>query len=348
MSRQCSKMRIKAAREMQDFSDFLMENHGEYFIDYPGSIHLRENQSLAIKKGYSGYHDFSTGEHGNPIDFLVNYLGYEFTDAVYALTEDFDEDDDYDSPIKGRTSAVNSVEKAGYFEEKRVPNGLMDCPEMSSDNSRMLAYLQKTRKLEYRLFKKLLGGPVLMYQDKLGNIIFENEASDWAEMRGTCTFADKRCKHCVNGKCLLEGHQYRKGEHGWCLNMGRCDRYKANPFHGIVEGSREDGFWCFKADPAVPDKYIFICEAAIDALSLHELRWRQYGSAGIKGDVYVSIGGAGKHRTIERIRQETDCQVVIAVDRDEAGDECRNCFSDLRAVIPLHKDWNDDLKSEKA
>ncbi len=57
--------------------------------------------------------------------------------------------------------------------------------------------------------------------------------------------------------------------------------------------------------------------------------------------IYASIGGAGKQTAIDRIKQFK--QAVIAVDNDDAGAECRARNSELDSIIPVNKDWNEDL-----
>ena len=57
--------------------------------------------------------------------------------------------------------------------------------------------------------------------------------------------------------------------------------------------------------------------------------------------VYISIGGAGNHRTINRIKKRI--RTVLAVDNDEAGESCRRRHPELEHIIPSLKDWNEDL-----
>ena len=104
------------------------------------------------------------------------------------------------------------------------------------------------------------------------------------------------------------------------------------PYHGIVAGSRRDGCWAFSLSKGADTAYI--CESAIDALSL----------ATLTGEVayYISIAGAGKQPTIDRIKASS-LKVIIATDNDEAGDACRHRNSDCQTIVPNKKDWNEDL-----
>lgn len=143
-----------------------------------------------------------------------------------------------------------------------------------------------------------------MYQEKSkNNIVFINMEKDFAELRGTYTFG--------------------------------------NPFHGIVAGSRHDGFWWFRTSKHASKCYI--CEAAIDAISLYELHKIQ----GNREDAYyISIAGVAKQPAIDRLKKYK-YKLVLAVDNDDAGQQCRDRNSELEYILPIRKDWNEDLQSLK-
>lgn len=108
------------------------------------------------------------------------------------------------------------------------------------------------------------------------------------------------------------------------------------PYHGIVAGSRHDGCWAFTI--AKNPEIAYICESAIDALSL----------ATLTGEVayYVSIAGASKQASIDRIKA-SGIKTIIATDNDEAGDACRVRNKDCDTIRPTEKDWNEDLRKER-
>ena len=68
-----------------DLYSFLINNHVSRFRKDGASLHPKDNQSLSIKRGYTGYKDFSTNETGNSVDFLVRHMGYALDEAVFAL-----------------------------------------------------------------------------------------------------------------------------------------------------------------------------------------------------------------------------------------------------------------------
>ncbi|MCI9077413.1 MAG: DUF3991 domain-containing protein [Lachnospiraceae bacterium] len=149
---------------------------------------------------------------------------------------------------------------------------------------------------------QMLVGQKIMYQERVrNNIVFINMERDFAELRGTYTF----------GK----------------------------PFHGIVPGSRHDGFWWFRNSPNASKCYI--CEAAIDAISLYELHKMQ----GNKEEAYyISIAGVAKQPAIDRLKK-SKYHLVISVDNDDAGQQCRDRNPGLEYILPKYKDWNEDLQA---
>lgn len=111
----------------------------------------------------------------------------------------------------------------------------------------------------------------------------------------------------------------------------------SRPFHGCRKKT-SDRFWYLLTDPKPETAYV--CEAAIDAVSLMLIHKVQ----GITDPaVYVSIGGVANQQAIDRLRRKK-LTIVLAVDNDPAGNECRQRNPDLTALIPYNKDWNDDLR----
>lgn len=298
--------------------DYLLTYHPDDFQKEGDSIRPLNNHSLSIRRDYSGYMDFATGEKGNSIDFLQKYMGYSVVDAVLALCEE------KESLLEGeyRGSVQIDVEELG--------NAMPLFPKPNSGAySNLFAYLI-SRGISVETIQTLVDFQ-LIYQDCNNNIIFVNDEKDWGERRGTNSYADARCIHrrdCAN---------FNAGEHQWCTYMKRCERYKKDAYRGMIANSRRDGYWGFQNRTGRPEK-VYVCEASIDAISLYELHQMD----GINENaLYVSIGGAAKQSTIDKLKQ--DNRVIIAVDNDEAGAECRNRNTDVEYIIPKRKDWNEDL-----
>ena len=127
-------------------------------------------------------------------------------------------------------------------------------------------------------------------------------------------------------------------ERDYCEIRGTLT-YADRPFHGCMK-TQPDRFW-YITNCRLPQKPVtaYICEAAIDAASLLVL----HRYAGItEPSAYISIGGAANQQTIRRIK--TKIRTVLAVDNDEAGQKCRDRNPELDVIVPVCKDWNDDLQ----
>lgn len=141
-------------------------------------------------------------------------------------------------------------------------------------------------------------------------------------------------------------YQENRGENVNCIFLSeRCDYGErrgadlGNNFKGIIAGSRPDGFWHVRNNYDKAPEVVFITESAIDAVSLYEL----YNIAGQnKSAVFASIGGAGKQQAINRL-VKSGREIYICTDNDKAGHDCRERNSNLNTLVPVKKDWNDDL-----
>lgn len=312
-----SKEQLQRARRTNLY-DFLITYHSSQYRKDGNSIHPKDNGSISIKQGYCGYIDFATDEKGNSVDYLTKHLGYQLDEAVFALCGE-------GSP----TADVSSNRQEPQLE--KLPPQFPD--PIDAAYKQLYAYLMN-RGITADTIKMLVDLKIL-YQDKNNNIVFANKERTWGERRGTNTYADARCLH------RAECQDFKESEHGWCACMNTCDRYKKDAFRGMIANSREDGFWWFKIGDGKADK-VYVCEASIDAISLYELHQMD----GIKENaVYVSIGGTAKQPAIDRLKKHS--RVILAVDNDSAGSECRKRNAELECIIPKTKDWNEDLKARR-
>ena len=172
-------------------------------------------------------------------------------------------------------------------------------PEPSGSCRQLYAYLCG-RAIPADVITMLRKKGVLYQEAAHNNLVFLSPEKDCFEQRGTFTYTERPFR------------QNRRA------SPGRC--------------------WYFiPSDTA--DRRVYVCEAAIDAVSLYVL----HKKAGLEGDfMYASLGGVCNQKPLDRFLEE-GLEVVIAVDNDRAGDECRKRYSGVRAVIPQTKDWNEDL-----
>ena len=309
-----SKEQLHKARHA-DLYIFLIVNHPGRVVKKKNFLRLKDDNSVCVKQGYHGYIDFADiTVKGNSVDFLVNYLGYELDEAVYALCGD----------IGQVITNENVVSEVGIKMPPTFPE------PVNAPYKIAYAYLMN-RGLSSETIKYLMDQG-LIYQDTRNNVVFANKERDWGEIRGTNSYAEARCNRRKD--CTL----FEEEEHQWCKYRARCERFKKDTFRGMVKNARKDGFWWFQVGATKAD-VVYICEATIDAISLYEL----HRLAGRKENaVYVSVGGAAKQQAIDRIKRKK--RVVIAVDNDEAGATCRRRNLELESIVPKNKDWNDDLK----
>ena len=285
MATNVSKEQAASAR-CADLYDFLVQYYDFNFKHEGDSIRPVDNHSISIKKGYNGYKDFATKETGNSIDFLIKHMGFDFINAVQALS---------DVPASAISQPVDTSQQDG------IENVPPQFPEpVNGRYKNLFAYL-KSRGISTETIQMLVGQKKMYQEKSRNNIVFINMEKDFAELRGTYTF----------GK----------------------------PFHGIVPNSRHDGFRWFRTSKNAAKAYI--CEAAIDAISLYELHK-------IQGEqeeaYYISIAGVAKQPAIDRLK-DSKLDIVLAVDNDAAGQKCRDRNSELEYILPINKDWNEDLQA---
>ena len=302
-----------------DLGEWLLNHHPDDVIRQGNSVLLRKDLHVSVGPGFHGYYNFKTGESGNAVNYLRNFLGYRFPDAVLALTGDGD--------------ALASDHRKKEHAESREPGSLEvveKLPEPAGDFRRLFAYLHG-RGIPYSVIQRVVDSGKL-YQSVEGNIVFITAERDYYELRGTNSFADRRCKRRFTCEHFCEG------EHGWCTRMSGCADYKKSPFHG-GSSVKKGKFWYF-SDFCAPYDAVFVCEGAVDALSLYVIH--QY-MGGQERFAYTGIGGAGNQDAIDLLRAHQ--KVILAVDNDETGDDCRARNPDLETFIPVGKDWNDDLQT---
>ncbi|GEM_PF-4444820 len=260
--------------------DYLMDYHPTCFKKVaPETIQYLEHDSLHITRGH-GYHRFSTDESGNAIDFLINYLGYDFLGACEALL-----------PYAPSPAELGISEETDDFSEE---SGCHVPTPYDGKFRRIFAYLTHTKKLPNIVVQKLIIDN-LLYEDTRHNCVFINKHKTFAEIKGTCP--DESGKY-----------------------------YKAN-----AKDSSPADYWCYNPSKS---KKAYVCESAIDALSLMVMR--------NEDAAYVSMGGLQPQK-LEKILKDFD-DVIIAVDSDDKADEFYNTHCEgLAREIPYEKDWNDDL-----
>lgn len=366
-----------------DLSEWLLSHHPEEVTVKYGSVLLISDDHISVKLGFHGFHNFKTGASGNNIDYLTNFLGYTYPEAVLALLDEKEGDGPDDAPDvclsctskdrqdilhymistlefsyeeaqqllseenlqkifqfwrgygAGLETAIYAVCGASSGKSADAPTtsgSKISCPLPGSTNRNLYAFLQ-SRGIPPLVTRELIDRK-LLYQDDHNNVVFITPQRDYCEIRGTNTFADNRCRKSESCK------DYQEIKHSWCRYMNDCTDYHNSSFHGCWR-SRSDRFWYLtnRLDSQTKVSSIYVCEAAIDAISLYLIH-QQHGI--ITPAAYVSIGGAGNQKAIKRLKKHGG--VIIATDHDEAGDACRDRNPELATIVPVYKDWNEDLQ----
>ncbi|OES43358.1 DUF3991 and TOPRIM domain-containing protein [Domibacillus iocasae] len=162
----------------------------------------------------------------------------------------------------------------------------------------------------------------LIAEDKLKNIVFK-----WKDKVGKIVGADRQ------GTTKMEN--------------------KRGSFKQIMAGSKSDGG--FTLDIGRPNKIAFF-ESPIDLVSYYDMirpdHIRLLSMSGLKDHTFTT----GIKETIVECNERNDTfeKVIIAVDNDAAGEKFSQKWEQilgdemLQIDVPKNKDWNDDLKQQRA
>lgn len=209
---------------------------------------------------------------------------------------------DLDTAVFALSEQVASVLIAEAEREKELNIVVpVEFPKPLTGRWKQLYAYLQARGISVDIINLLVQQKIIYQSAERNNIIFINRERDFAEARGTYTY----------GK----------------------------PYHRIYKG-QADRFWWFKPWEGTVE-CVYVCEAAIDAISLYQLHALAKES---QKAIYVSLGGVANQQTIDRLkRQPAGYKVVLAVDNDAAGEACRKRNNDLDYILPEGKDWNEDL-----
>ncbi len=306
-----------------DLYEYLVQKHSSAVKLEYGSCLLIADEHVSVKRGYHGYRNFRTSENGNNVDYLINFLGYDFQTAVLSLI--------------GETVGMEAMTYVPVVNPPIPATKDITLPKPLNGRYKNLYAYMTARRIPAETIQMLIDKGIIYQSAEGNNVVFVNPQGDYCELRGTNSYADRRCRK--RNECV----RYTSGDHNWCTQMGTCADYKSDPFHGCRK-TRSDRFWYLDPDSNEPTKHIYVCEAAMDAVSLYVIHQRQH----VDGkSVYVSIGGVANQQTIDRLKMGSKHKhndVILAVDNDQAGQDCRNRNPDLAYILPENKDWNDDLK----
>ena len=250
-----------------------------------------EHESLVFTN--NAYFWNARGEHGNAVDFLMSFYGMDFIEAVAELT--------------GEEFTGQQKKEFDIGDEN-----------LCRDMSRAIAYLSKTRGIDYRLIKNLINKKYIYQESDTNNVIFriydEQLRPVGSEVNGT--LSDKRYK-------------------------------------GVQAGSKYG--YGFNIPIGEPLKFVLFFESAIDLISFMEIE--QAKRKDLNGCLLVSMAGLKEsivRHTLDVFKGHIDAlQLVLCVDRDEAGqtfiEHIKTQIKGVREYLvdPAYKDWNEQLQANK-
>ena len=213
------------------------------------------------------------------------------------------------SLLKADNIVLSSIDRKKDISMPEEPREIELPKKEEGSPTRVIAYLLG-RGISMSIIVNLLNQGLLYQSAGTNNCVFINYEKDYFEQRGTIT------------------KEYLKEEQ--------------EPFRQ-VKRTLKSNFW-YIANNNIPFdevEKVLVCEAAIDAISLYQILHEHLKSK--QKYACVSIGGVANQETINRL-VSTGKEVVLAVDNDAAGEFCRKTNESLLYLLPIHKDWNQDLK----
>ena len=304
---------LSAARTA-NLAEFLIENFPDDYRKvgwYVYRVNPDTNKiqtSMPLKWGFGGYYDFDGEDKGNAVDYLVRYHDYRFTDAVAELLQNSDYNgDDTTAEEQKRNWEVYNL---GDDETQEVEDKNFRLPERYDKGFKHLfAHMIQTRCISERMVKWLIRK----------NLLYETSVSTIDKVYYNMVFvsADKSRIE------IKETHSTQK--------------YKR------TKRRMPSDYWAFEIGKS---NKIYLCESALDAVSLAELKCKD----GVyESGIYASMSTCLNYNILNKLIQ-TGKQIYIAIDNDGAGEKVRNKLQGcgLDFIIPHNKDWTDDLIERRA
>ncbi|GEM_PF-578855 len=295
MSEAVNKEEIKKARQA-DLAQYLKSKGINLEKDGRRYRHP-EHKSLVFTK--NAYFWNSRQEHGNALDYVTKYLNMDFTTAVKELSQ-------------FNRSSILSKEQS--FKIKDI--------ELNPNMQRAVAYLNKTRSIDYSIIQDLIKNKLLYQSKEKSNIVFpiRNEKGNIVGAEFNGTLSDKR-------------------------------------FKGIAENSEYGYGYNLRTSEIKDLKHYLYFESSIDMISYINIQQDKGALDRLKDCIFVSMGGLKVNivqHTLKAFKSENKPNICLCVDNDEAG---RN-FCDLvtkeleneniKIIKPkIGKDWNEQLKNIK-
>lgn len=178
---------------MVDLTLFL-QRQGEKLIKAGREYRLGSNHSVTVYK--NKWYDHAEGKGGHSIDFVMWLYHYSFPQAIDIFLS------------ANHVKAITDLER----EQNSVVLKKFELPTRNSNNKRVFAYLQKTRKIDAEIINHCIKKQILYEESVHHNCVFVgNDMSGtarYAMMRGTLAYGDRQYKRELFGSKKQYGFRF--------------------------------------------------------------------------------------------------------------------------------------------
>lgn len=257
----------------------------------------------------------SQGKGGWSVDFMMEFYGLSFPDAVKELLDGEEAMDGLKTSLSEKR-AVPYVEDGGLAVADPIPTKEMVLPEADENQDYIIEYLVEHRKLNIEIVSEFIKRGDIYQEIDNQRVVFVGRDSE-----GNPRYASWR-------------------------NTG------AEQLRGDVSGSQKEygfksvAFWDEDKQRKRLARKLYVFESPIDLLSfitLYPKYWHE--------NHYLSLGGVSAKalKTFLSERSEVE-QIILCLDNDKAGHEaCAKLFDAIPSrytvnqLVPSKKDWNEVL-----
>ena len=289
----------------------------EFILIYTDSTGTHDSITIRNNKWY----DHKNGIGGYPIQFMKEFYGLNFRDALKELL--YGEEpmlngwtDSSESVSIHKKQRIENNDEPKINEEFNIPKKAeFILPVKANNNDRLFEYLTEKRYIPKDVVEKFVDKGLIYQESKYGNIVFIG-----TDENGVPKSASKKSTS----------------------NSGKKFKIK-------VKGSDTSFGFCWRGE----SERVFVFEAAVDLMSFITLSKEDW-----ENDNYIALDGLSLKPLLRFIEENKNIkEVYLCLDYDIAGIEANEKINDMldemygdkiNTVIinPLYKDWNEELKAK--
>lgn len=204
-----------ASANAVDLVQFLSAR-GERFKKSGCEFRWTTHDSVTIKDNQWFRH--SQGKGGGPIDFLMEFYGKTFPEAVAELLEEHG--------MSVAADTTNGVKDEGCLGASPIPTPKMILPKRNSDNEKLIRYLAEVRKIDREIVDEFIRRGDIYEEAKTHRAVFIGRASSgtagYVSWRGT---TEKQERGDISGSSKCYGF---KSLASWTDNAANKERMSRN------------------------------------------------------------------------------------------------------------------------